>query len=292
MKLKLSSLFLFLAVLCLIALPGRQAFAQAADTVYIGVFSDVVVAPDAVVEVPIEVKQAKGLFAVDIEMTFDPDIVTVQDADPDRPGVQLGLGDFLDPGLLLNNSVDNETGRIQFIMSQVNPSEPKDGDGVLLVLYLQGKREGETELRITKLQAADNRGLELPSGKVEARVSVEAGAPAPAATSIPVVNPTAAILLPTPQAQPTQTPPPGPTATLSRMPTAAPTAIPTEPQPAASEPTSALAQEQPVEEKAPLENPAAEPVDEGGFSLLENWWIVAAAVAVASGLAIYVVRSK
>lgn len=286
---------LLLALIGALLLPVRSAGAQVDDPAYIGIFEDTALAPENSIEVPIRVQNAQNLFAVDIEITFDPQILSIEDADPNAAGVQVGLGQFLDPGLLLNNTVDNEAGVIHFVMSQVNPSEPKSGDGILLVLFIKGRSEGTSELRVTRLQIADNQGLELNANRVEARVTVQSDAEEVAATSIPVVNPTSAIQLPTPLPQPTNTPLPGPTATLVRLPTAAPSSTATaviENLPAATD-TQEIAAATATEPAAVSENlDSAVEHEEAGFSLLANWWIVVAAVGAAAVLMFFFNRNK
>ncbi|NLG98308.1 MAG: hypothetical protein GX491_13190 [Chloroflexi bacterium] len=289
--LNLTLLFVLIGALLL---PARAVGAQGGDPAYIGIFEDAVLAPESSIEVPIRVQNAQNLFAIDIEITFDPQVLSIEDADPNAAGVQVGMGQFLDPGLLLSNTVDNEAGVIRFAMSQVNPSEPKSGDGILLVLYVKGRGEGTSELRVTRLQAADNQGQELNVNKAEARVTVQSGAGETAATSIPVVNPTRAIQLPTPLPQPTNTPLPGPTATLVRLPTTAPSSTATaviENLPAATDTQQAAAATATAPAAVSEDNSTAEG-EKAGFSLLANWWIVAVAVGAAAVLMFFFNRNK
>lgn len=276
----------FLALICFVLAPAGAALAQAGR---IGVFEAVEIAPDAVVEVPIRVEDIEGLYAIDLEMTFDPQLLEAQDADPSAPGVQMGLGGFLDPGLLLFNSVDNESGEIRFVMSQVNPSEPKSGDGILLVVYFKGIKEGESPLTITNLQTSDQAGVEILTEKVESPISVYADAPAIAATSIPVVDPTSVIQLPTPGPSPTPTP-------LSTVTTAAEaTATAVFAAPTATEKAAGPAAQNPGEPQQVASSAGAETTEttpREGFSLLEHWWIVALALLLVAGLGIYLLRTK
>ncbi|HOD45665.1 MAG TPA: cohesin domain-containing protein [Anaerolineaceae bacterium] len=245
--------------------PGT-AFAQA-DAARVGVFAPLTIAPGALVEIPIQVENVTDLYGIDFELRFDPAVLEAQDADPAMAGIQLGFGEFLEPGLLLYNTVDNETGIVHVVMTQVNPAEPKSGSGYLFVLYVKGLQEGTTDLEVTNLQLASREGLEIPSTAANSSVTVQAGAPDVVATSIPVVNPTSVILIPTLA--------PTPTATV---------------QPTATRPMATQAV-QPTQPGEPIPTEASvEPG--GGFSLLKNWWIVALALAGAAGLAVYFFRSR
>jgi hypothetical protein len=269
------NLFQAILILCLISLfwlPAGNAQAQA-NPAQIGVFEPLITAPDAVLEIPIQVKDIQNMYAIDLEMRFDPAVLQAQDADSNQPGVQLGFGSFLDPGLLLYNTVDNTQGIVRLVMSQVNPSEPKSGSGILFVLYVKGMQAGVTDLKITNLQVADRGGVEIPTTKVENTVTVDEAAPGITATAIPVINPTAMIIIPTLAPTPTATLTPQPTATRP-LPTSAPTQAGTSPA------------KNTVETAAPVET------DRAGFSLLDNWWIVLLVLAIAGGLGFYLVRNR
>lgn len=180
--------FILIFGLILTLAAAHTVRAQAATRV--GVFEPLTVGLGQVVEAPVSVESAEGLYAVDIELRFDPALAQAEDADPASPGVQLGLAGFLDPGLVLYNEVDNQQGTAHFVMTQVNPSEPKSGSGILLVLYLKGTQEGESALTVSSLQLSDRGGLEIPSEGVNATLTVSKTGPAVKATAIPVANPT------------------------------------------------------------------------------------------------------
>jgi len=179
---KISSVitFVLLAVLCAAAPASAQQGAR------VGVFADLEIPLETRVEVPVEVRGVVDLYALDLTIRFDPEILQVEDADPNQAGVQPGLATFLDAGMTLFNSVDNETGTVRFVMSQINPSEPKSGDGILLVLYFVGKQAGTSELTVEKIEFSTRFGEAIAVSGVDAEIVVSAGAPEVVSTPIPV----------------------------------------------------------------------------------------------------------
>lgn len=290
------NLGLFVLV-CMLILPTAAAVGQAGGA-QIGVFEPLEIRPGDVVEVPIRVENADGLYAIDIEMSFDPEILAAEDADPAMDGVQLALGEFLDPGLLLYNTVDNAAGKVRFVMTQANPSEPKSGNGVLLVVYFKGVKAGVSDLTVTKLQTAGDQGIEIPSTPRDSSLTVKEEAAAVQATSIPVADPAEAILIPT--AGPSPTPTPQPTATPK--PELAVEAQPAaEEQPAGRSPAESEGGKGAGEPSGPDPEAAGGPAttaaggknqQQSGFSLAENWWIVAVAAGLVGGMGIYLRRTK
>jgi len=210
---------------------------------------------------------------VDLEIHYDPRILTFEDANPQMDGIQPALGTFLDAGMVLYNTVDPEAGIIRFVMTQVNPSEPKSGSGVLIVLYAVGAAEGESILEVVRADLSTREGIAIPSELVENSVKVAASAAEVQATPIPVQNPTSIIVIPTlaPTATPTVTPVP-----TSTKPAPTQTAVITAIVEAIASPTVAPT----MAEQA------------SGFSLAQNWWILLIVAAAIIGVVIYLNTGK
>ncbi len=223
--------------------PENQAAAQSAAGTQVGVFKPYELAPGAELTLPIEVKGASDLYGIDLLLEFDPALLQVKDADEKTPGVQVALGTFLDPGLLLFNEVDNTAGTISFAMSQVNPSEAKNGDGVLLVLTFTGLKAGVSDLKVTKLDMSTREGVAIVGTAADTQVTVKVGAAAQGQVNFPTQPASGAITVPTlaPTAPPTATPQPTATALPTKAPQSTATAEPAKPAAATQAPV------QPVE---------------------------------------------
>jgi hypothetical protein len=268
------ALYQWIALLSVIIFLGGQFSPASAQTsAQVGVFQAYEIQPGARVEIPIEIRNVQDLYAVDLEIHFDPRILTFEDADPQMDGIQPALGTFLDAGMVLYNTVDPEAGIIRFVMTQVNPSEPKSGSGVLIVLYAVGAAEGESILEVVRADLSTREGIAIPSELVENSVKVAASAAEVQATPIPVQNPTSIIVIPTlaPTATPTVTPVP-----TSTKPAPTQTAVITAIVEAIASPTVAPT----TAEQA------------SGFSLAQNWWILLIVAAAIIGVVIYLNTGK
>ena len=268
------TLYQWIALLSVIILLGGQfSPASAQNSAQVGVFQAYEIQPGARVEIPIEIRNVQDLYAVDLEIHFDPRILTFEDADPQMDGIQPALGTFLDAGMVLYNTVDPEAGIIRFVMTQVNPSEPKSGSGVLIVLYAVGAAEGESTLEVVRADLSTREGIAIPSELVENSVKVAASAVEVQATPIPVQNPTSIIVIPTlaPTATPTVTPVP-----TSTKPAPTQTAVITAIVEAIASPTVAPT----TAEQA------------SGFSLAQNWWILLIVAAAIIGVVVYLNTGK
>ncbi|MEA5077457.1 MAG: cohesin domain-containing protein [Anaerolineaceae bacterium] len=259
-------------------LPHTSVFGQSANT-QIGFFGSLTSAPDTRIEVPVEIHNVEGLYALDLSIKFDPTILTVEDADASQAGVQVALGKFLDPGMVLFNTVDNQKGTIHFVMTQANPSEPKSGTGNLLVIYFKGLKEGKSDLGFANIQLSDRDGIQITAIEKDATITLSNGAPTQAATSIPVQE--VALL--------TQIPTMMPTATATEVPTLEPTLAPT----AVSEGASASAPE-----NLPIGVTGASTTlslfQMGQLFLMKNWWIVLVLLIIVVAMVAYlaVTRNK
>lgn len=196
----------FLAIFLILGfllLPHSTVLGQSSGNSQIGFFISPTSAPNTRIEVPVEIHNVQDLYALDVTIKFDPAILAVEDADPNQTGVQVALGKFLDPGMVLFNTVDNDKGTIHFVMTQTNPSEPKSGSGNLLVIYFQGIKEGESDLSFTNIQLSDRNGNALSAIEKDAAITISNGVPTQAATSIPVQD--AGLLTQIPTMMPTAT---------------------------------------------------------------------------------------
>ena len=268
------ALYQWIALLSVIIFLGGQFSPASAQTsAQVGVFQAYEIQPGARVEIPIEIRNVQDLYAVDLEIHYDPRILTFEDANPQMDGIQPALGTFLDAGMVLYNTVDPEAGIIRFVMTQVNPSEPKSGSGVLIVLYAVGAAEGESTLEVVRADLSTREGVAIPSELVENSVKVAAGAAEIQATPIPVQNPTSIIVIPTlaPTATPTVTPVP-----TSTKPAPTQTAVITAIVEAIASPTVAPT----MAEQA------------SGFSLAQNWWILLIVAAAIIGVVVYLNTGK
>ncbi len=171
--------------LAFVSLPGVVARpAYAADPVVSIGDGPVIIPSGGTAALPVRIADAKDLYGFELRVRFDPAVVEVVDADPLRAGVQVGHGNFLALDFLVRNRADNETGTVEYVLSQLSPSAPKSGDGVLLTLYLKGKAAGRsTEVSAEKLQLAGPGGVALSASVIPGLVRV-------AAAETPIASPT------------------------------------------------------------------------------------------------------
>jgi len=281
-------------ILIILVMPVYTAAAQDGEEPQVGIFKDHELQPGSRIEVPVEVKGIEELYAIDIEIRFNPEVLQIEDADLTTDGVQPALGMFLDAGLILFNTVDNNAGEIRFVMSQTNPSEPKSGDGVILVLFVQGLSEGESDLEITTLDLSTRSGDLIFAEPVSAHVQVSEEAADKESTSIPIQDPTSVILVNT--AAPTQVRPSS-TSTMTPL-SATDESVETTVIDGIADNTLMTATFTPIgsqenrdenlaggEEEVHVNEADSKDLD--SFFLLKYWWIVVLILILAVGLGLY-----
>jgi LysM repeat protein len=162
--------------------------------------------------VTLRVENVQDLYGYQVTINFDPALLEVIDADPGKPGVQVGLGTFISPDYVPQNTADNNAGTIECVVSQVAPSTSANGSGALLTISFRGKSAGLSSIQLNPLILASAQGTEIPANIHNATISVGSTGPTatptpttPAATPTP--TPTGTVIAPTPT--PTTTPPTG-----------------------------------------------------------------------------------
>lgn len=260
----------FLVIGAFLFLSMQAGFAQSGARA--GVFGEFQIRPGAIVEVPVDIRDVIDLYAYDIELSFDPEFLDFDDADPNKNGIQAGIGTFLDPGVALVNQIYYEDGLVHVKLNQISPSEPKSGSGNLLVLYLTGLKTGQTTLEVTRVELYTRYGEAIPVSLVSTEIEIVSGAPIVTATNIPVIDPIEITEIPTldpSQIPPTPTPLPSvtpiPTRTATSLATqtrtASATAQSTQAKTATSAPTATLAPTA-TQSQSGIENAQPTPVSE------------------------------
>jgi LysM repeat protein len=209
------------ALLCLVALasvlPGAQVLAQTSSVLLVPVSQTIAVGESTTVT--LQAANVDSLYGYQVQLAFDPAVLQVVDQDSAKAGVQVALGDFVQPDFVQQNNADNSTGRITCVVSQLAPTSPVSGSGNLLVITFEGKANGQSSITYTDLKLAKSDGTEIVAVTETAEVTVGSGGPTATptstATSTPTPTGTPATATPTPTGTPaTATPTPTPTSTL------------------------------------------------------------------------------
>lgn len=113
-------------------------------------------ANEATVELVVE--NASELYGAQVQLGFDPQVLEVVDANPSEDGVQIEPGSFPKPDFIVQNSADNAQGTILYALTQLPPTEPGQGNGVLARVTFRGKVPATTRLEFRHYLLADMRG--------------------------------------------------------------------------------------------------------------------------------------
>lgn len=228
-----------------------------------------------ILEVGVQIKNVTDLYGMDMTLNFDPAVVEVVDANPSLAGDQVSLGVFLEGGMAVINQADNAAGSVHFVMTQLNPAEPKSGSGNLLVIRFRGKQPGTSPVTLVDAQLATRDGESIDSSRQDGQIRVAAQVSGPTATPIPVQDPGSIQMFPT---QDGAAPTGGPQITLPTATLAGPAAT----QPPAAGATETVGQPTPAA--------AAERGEKS--ALTENWWMLLVLAALVAGMAVLYTRTR
>jgi hypothetical protein len=294
--------------------------AQATDPVIVRIIpEDARVVLNQTIDIAVEVVDVRELYGIDILLEFDPQAVEVVDKDPILDGIQVQLGEFLEPGFSIINLADNEIGRLRVAMTQLNPAPPKDGTGNIVVVTFRAKAVRPTgDITIISAKLADPFGglievEEIEDGSLTVVTSLvgptntsipgqPVGTPLPTATNTPIpsITPTRTNTLPATATVPSPTrtiTPTGDTPTPSaratrRTPSATPTLTSTvEGSPSMTLTRTAMAQATGTSQAATPTRTLALSEAEGGNGI-SAWWLLIPGGAVLGGLVVFLMRKK
>ncbi|MBG0786729.1 MAG: hypothetical protein H0S79_16660 [Anaerolineaceae bacterium] len=168
----LKALFIFITLFGFV----HPALAQAGTVV--SVEPDYLeVDPGETFSVDVVVTDVSSLWAFDIVVEFDPAIISFDHSE---------FGDFLDAGMAA--PVVSEPGRISCGLTQVSPSSPKSGSGVLCTFtFIAEDLDGESHLDLVSVELVEHDSYNLiPTTNMDGFVLV--GEPkAEVATYLPLI---------------------------------------------------------------------------------------------------------
>lgn len=103
----------------------------------------------------------RGLYAYQAELSLDPSVARVVDADPQREGINGLFKDFFTPDLIIYNTADPTAGRISLGASKSFPADPVSGSGLLAQVLLRAAGPGTLEVAFTSLTLLDQQAAPL-----------------------------------------------------------------------------------------------------------------------------------
>jgi hypothetical protein len=112
--------------------------------------------------VDVMVADVTDLYGVELDLTFDPDIVEVIDDDPGTPGIQILPGSCPSPDFVVENIADNAAGTISYAATALSPSPPCDGSGVVASITFHGLTVGISPLHFADYLLSDTNLSAIP----------------------------------------------------------------------------------------------------------------------------------
>lgn len=141
----------FSIVMLLVALSlfASLALAQNGTKVY----PQPVAADNGTLTVDLMAENVTDLYGVEFKLKYDPSVVAIQDANPQREGLQIEAGSFLpaDQGFVVANTVNETDGTINFAMTLLNPAPSVSGTGPLARLTFNMLQNTPSTLEIEDL---------------------------------------------------------------------------------------------------------------------------------------------
>lgn len=108
--------------------------------------------------VDLAIERVSDLYGVQLRIRFDPAVLQVVDADPSQEGTQIEPGTLPTPDYIVLNDADNQAGTIVYALTQMPPSKPGNGDGVIARITFQGKTASVSQILFDQFLLANTQG--------------------------------------------------------------------------------------------------------------------------------------
>jgi LysM repeat protein len=140
--------------------------------------------------VEVWIDNVERLQSIELQITFNPRYMRVEDANPDVAGVQIGAGVIPLPAQVVQNEADNDAGLIIYHAAQKSGS-PASGSGMVASFTARALAEGGSPLSFSVANLQDSEAQLLPTPQqVDGLVVIGTGdvgdiAPEPTAPVLP-----------------------------------------------------------------------------------------------------------
>lgn len=116
------------------------------------------------IDVEVWIEDVQEMYAGDVQLTFDPQVLAVVDANPATTAIEMvPRNDLLSPDWVIRNVADNQAGTTWYAVSQLNPSPAVSGSGAFFSFQFKTKGVGKTEVVVHYRKLASRDGIEIPA---------------------------------------------------------------------------------------------------------------------------------
>ncbi len=119
----------------------------------------------------INVEKVSNLVAVELEITYDPDVIQVIDANAGQRGVQVRVGDIFANAVISKNIVDTRHGRISFAAERLDVYTALEAPTTLILIDWRPHHVGTSPVTLAEVVLTDHNGQAIEvtreSGTVE-----------------------------------------------------------------------------------------------------------------------------
>lgn len=173
---KHSNKIIFLVTVVMWLIPPL-ALAQTGTNVYL----QPVETPEGLLKVDIVAENVADLYGAEVKLKYDPGTLAIQDADPDRDGLQIAEGDFLSAaqGFVVANQVDERAGTITYALTLLNPAPPVNGTGPIATITFERLQDSPSMIEIEKAKLVASTLQSIPNQTA----SLEIGSQTPMETT-------------------------------------------------------------------------------------------------------------
>jgi hypothetical protein len=126
------------------------------------------------------------MYGAEVQLTYDPAILAVQDTNPDQDGVQIEPGTLLpaDQGFVVANQVNEAEGTITFAMTLLNPAPAVNGAGPLVRVAFKALQNSPTTIDIAHAKLVSIDLQTIPNQTQSFSVSPETTTNDPTASTV------------------------------------------------------------------------------------------------------------
>ena len=156
---KLYTIILIIVALCVLGLVVSAVAGSSSALLWLSPV-DASAPVGATTAIFMQLADISNVYGAHVELSFDPSILSVVDADSGAPGVQIATGSCPAPDFIVSNSANNSSGTIIYSVTQINPTPACNGGDVATIEF-QCESNGLSVVTIESSLISDPNGIAI-----------------------------------------------------------------------------------------------------------------------------------
>jgi len=140
---------------------GTSLFAQNIKLDFIQ--QKITLTPNETKNIQLYIQNSSKIYGVELKLEFNPEYIQIIKSNSTEISKKVHHGDFfnIDKSFILQNSIDNEKGKINYLLTHIGPEKEVEGKGEIFNINIKAKAIGKSNIQFIIAKLGTKKGKVL-----------------------------------------------------------------------------------------------------------------------------------